>query len=476
MAPRRAVVLPLGLSIVLASAAGPTFGQATLEEALDGFDDESPPAAVTVEEAIEGFEEEPAPARTVPAAPRDRSSGLRLGGKVGERVVVSFAHRAPPPGGVDHRGLSSLRSRIDLEAEADLGPGWRMRLTGHAWFDTAFRIKGRSGYPTGFLETYERETELGELLVQGPLNDRIDLTLGRQVVAWGRSDNIRVVDVLNPVDRRLPGMTDIADLRLPVAMARLDLHAAPWSVSAIAIPERRFDELPVPGSDFFPGTGSLPPRDHPGDGLRSPEAALAVTGTFPGRDFSLYAARIHDPRPHVVATDSGARRRHGRLWMVGAAGNEVFGSWLLKAEIAAFTGRRYTGSPGRTFSSLNTLAGVEYSGLPGTTVSLDASNHHILGFVRGLEALPDDRRRNEPSSALRISRRYRNDTIELSLVAIAFGLAGENGMMQRLEAVHHLTDAIELGAGLVLYQGGEQAPFRGIGRNDRFFLSLDYHF
>ena len=35
-------------------------------------------------------------------------------------------------------------------------------------------------------------------------------------------DNLRVTDVLNPMDLRVPGLTDIDDLRLPVTMIKLD--------------------------------------------------------------------------------------------------------------------------------------------------------------------------------------------------------------------------------------------------------------
>ena len=45
-------------------------------------------------------------------------------------------------------------------------------------------------------------------------------------MAWGISESFRVVDVVNPIDTRKPGMTDIEDLRLAVAMTRFDLYTA----------------------------------------------------------------------------------------------------------------------------------------------------------------------------------------------------------------------------------------------------------
>ena len=425
---------------------------------------------------LEGFDEQPTTDPVVQSEAGTPPSRLRVGGRVRQGAIVSFAHDAPPPGGVDQRGLSSLRTRLDLEADADLGMDWRARISGHVWYDLASDTGRGRNRPSAYADAYSREAELGEFFIQGSIADRIDLTLGRQVVVWGPSDQFRINDVLNPLDRRLPGMTDIKDLRLASLMARLDVYADPWSLSMIAVPERRFDKVPVPGSDFFPGSAALPPRDAPGSTLGAPGGAVALSGTFPGWDLSLHAARIYDSRPHIAFTPFGPRLRHGRVNMAGAAGTAVFGSWLLKAETAVYSGERHTSVAGRDFSSLRATVGAEYAGLADTSISLDAANTHIFSFDRELEAAPDGRRRNEPATAIRVSRRFLRETVEVSLVALSFGLTGENGSIQRLQAAYDPTDSARITAGIVLYNSGDLGPFRVIGRNDRLFLILDYHF
>ena len=465
------------LALVLLFVACPGLGQTSLEQALEGFEDA--PASVrpdNIDDILDDFDTEPSPGPTERETSGALPDWLRLGATLEERIVFNLAHDAPQSGEVDHRGLSSLRSRLDVEADVDLGRDWRAHATGHAWFDLAYHANGRRSYPRGFLDTYEREAELGELFVQGSLEENIDVTLGRQVVIWGRSDLFRVTDVLNPFDNRLPGMTDIEDLRLPVAMARLDVYAEQWNVNLIVVPERRFDKGPVPGSDFFPRQVSAPPKDKPDNASGSPEVAVALTGTFPSWDISFYAANVFDDRPHVVDTDTGPRLRRNRMWMVGSAGNYVSGNWLLKMEVAGFAGLRFTNAAERKFSRLAALVGVEYSGLADTAITFEAVNRHIIDFDNRLAALPDDRRRNEPATAFRMSRSLRNDTIEVSFLALTFGLAGENGAIQRLQAVYNWTDSIDLTAGLVLYKSGDQVPFREIGDNDRLFFTLDHHF
>ena len=466
--------------LILLMAAGPAFGQADLELVLEGFEDDPLPSAQDafddIEEVLEGFDPEASEGPTVETANDAQPERLRISGSLSERLVFNLAHDAPLPGGVDHRGLSSLRSRLDLRVDADLGSDWRVRAGGHFWIDHAFRINGRSGYPAGFLDEYQQEAELGELHLHGPVAEQADLTIGRQVVVWGRSDFFRVTDILNPLDNRLPGMTDIEDVRLPVTMARIDVYSDPWTLSLLTVPERRFDKRPVPGSDFFTAAGSPPPRDVPASSFGSPEFGMALTGVFSNWDLSLYAASVFDDRPHVALTGDGARLRHNRVRMLGAAGNFVAGNWLLKAEAAAQMGLRYSNAPDASFTRLSMLAGVEYSGLADTAIAVEVTNNHIVDFDDRLSAPPDDRRRNEPASAIRVSRSFRNDSVDFTLIALNFGLTGENGAIQRAQISYDWTDSVDLTAGVVLYRAGKQTPFRGIGNNDRLFLKLDHHF
>ena len=465
--------------LVLILATGPVLAQGELDRVLEGFDDSpalQPPD--DIQTVLEGFDTDAGPASRQPRLPERHPSRLQFGGRLGQRFVVNVAHDAPPPSGVDHRGLSSMQSRLDIEADVRFGPAWKARIEGHLWLDpAAYGAIGGSARPPGFSDAYGREAEIDEFFLQGPVSGHFDLTFGRQILAWGRSELFRVTDVLNPVDNRAPGLTDIKDHRLPVTAFRLDRYADPWSFSMIAIPERRFDKLPVPGSDFFVGGESPWTRASQDETFGAPELAFALNGTFPGWDMSLYAARMFDDRPHLAATPSGEPSlRHGRITMTGAAGNFVRGSWLIKAEAALFTGLRFSSADKRTFSRLTTLAGIEYSGIADTSIALEARNHHIADYDDRLASMPDDRRRNEPATALRIQRTLLNDTLDVTFLALTFGETGELGAIRRLQFDYAWTDALQLSTGLVAYQSGEQTPFRGIGNNDRIFATLNFHF
>ncbi|MDE0344336.1 MAG: hypothetical protein OXI66_00925 [Boseongicola sp.] len=471
--------MTLGAVLVLILAAGPVLAQDNIDRVLEGFDDApaiQPPDDILT--ALEGFDTDASPASRLPPPPDEPPARLQFGGRLSQRFVINVAHDAPPPFGIDHRGLSSMQSRLDLEADARLGSAWKARVEGHFWLDPAAdRANGGARRSSEFSDAYGREAEIDEFFLQGPVSGNLDLTVGRQILAWGRSDLFRVTDALNPVDSRLPGLTDIKDHRLPVTALRLDRYAGSWSFSMIAIPERRFNKLPVPGSDFFVGAEAPPQRTSPDDAFGAPELALALNGTFPGWDISIYGARLFDDRPHIAPGPSGLPQlRHGRITMSGAAGNLVRGSWLIKAEAARFNGLRFSNAGARTFSRLTALAGVEYSGFADTAIALEARNDHISDFDDRLALLPDDRRRNETATALRVQRTFLNDTLDVTFLALTFGKTGELGAVRRLQFDYAWTDALQLSTGLVDYRSGGQTPFRGIGNNDRLFATLNYHF
>lgn len=477
--------------VAMTVVASPAAAQQSLDDVLKGFEDKPPSAppagkdaASPLDKDLEGFDEPPAKkgGKTQSKPGESKASEpfpprwLRLGGGVSQDVSYNYAHDAPRTGETDHRGLSGLRSRIDLEADVGFSKDWRARLTGYGFYDWAYRINGRDGYTEEFLDEYESDADVGDAYIQGRLLSNFDVKLGRQIVVWGKSDSIRITDVLNPLDLRLPGRTDIEDLRLPVTMSKADLFLGKWNLSAIAVHEIRFNKLPVFGSDFYTAPGPLPREDEPEEGFDDTEYAVALNGRFSGWDLSFHGAYIFDDQAHLEMTPQGPRRRHGRLWMGGAAANVALGNWLLKGEAAYFRGLEFFAAPGETFARLDTLAGVEYSGFRDTTISFEAANRHLFGFDARVESPPDGALENDFQTAIRVSQKYFNDTLEVMFLASTFGVTGKYGGFQRLQAVYDWSDSIEIMAGVINYMSGDTQRFSGVGDNDRFFARIRYRF
>ena len=408
--------------------------------------------------------------------------------------------------GTQYQGLARLRSRLNLQLDIDLPAGWRGRIAGFGFYDWAYLANGRHRYTSEVLDVYEWEVDFQEVWVQGSLAQPLDLKIGRQIVNWGRSDTLRVLDVLNPLDNREPGLTDIEDLRRPVMMVRVDAFYRAWSLSLIAIPEIRFSKNPPVGSDFAPVFSSLgtlasfvAPEIVPSESFDNTGWAAALGGVFSGWDISFHFARIWADTVHLRPVLSGpipgvgTELRHSRFTLVGAGANYTIGSWLAKTELAWLDGLDYTTSTPTTIptamgpitvqiptgttrkSRLDFMIGVEYYGFTDTNIVVEVANRHIFGFREDMR--PNfGVEENSLETAVRITRNFMNDRFSATLVAIAFGNHAQEGSVVRFDLRYDLKDALVLGGGILLFQDGDRIPFDTIFRNDRLFIELKYSF
>lgn len=449
-----------------------------LDALLDGFDTAEGESDAVSTDYWQGFDDSheasgaEAEAST-PAGPE----WLRLSGSAGVSSAVNLVSHRAPPGDIDLRGLSRLRSELDLCADLDLPADWRGRVAGDAFYDAAYALRGREHYTKEMLDVYESELRLGETWVRGNLCPVLDIQIGRQIVVWGKSDNIRVTDVINPLDLREPGMTDIEDLRLPVTLSRLDYAFGAWNLTGLVIHEFRTHELPVYGSDFYTPAAPLPAEQTPASTWKNQELGLALSGVFSGWDLSLYGAYLFDDRAHLtMQADGSTKRRYHRISMGGGALNLVEGNWLFKSEAAWFNGLVFSATPGEKYNRLDTLLGVEYTGITDTTLSLEAVNRYLVDYDDRLNGSPDHVSENDFQWAFRLTRNFLHERLTTMLLANIYGTRGQDGTVTRMELSYDLDDHWEWTTGLVLYQGGDNPSLERIKDNDRLFMHLKYDF
>ena len=453
-----------------------------LQEVMEGFDDESSSekkkAEMEEEEILEGFDEETAEAKDLVSEQEYLPDFLSLDGYLKLGSSYNMYHHQAEGTDTDWHGLSRLRAKMVLELDAKFSESWQARIAGHGFYDFAYEIQGRNEFTQEVLDENEDELEFDEVWLLGSITDQLDLKAGRQIVVWGKSDNIRVTDVLNPLDLREPGLTDLENLRLPVTMTKLDYFLWGLNLSGMVIHEIRYNKDPEFGSDFFPAAQPLPTTETPDTGfdIDNTQFALALHGIFHGWDASLYGAYFYDDTPHFDVDSSGSQKlKHARLKMLGGAFNIAVSNWLFKTEAAYFDGIRFFNNA-KDFKRIDALVGAEYSGFTDTTLSFEIADRHILNFNSQIEESPDFTEEDRWVSALRLTRTYLNETLTLTILAQTFGLTGDDGAFQRFTAEYDLTDAIELTGGVVFYESGDLPRFRDVGENDRLYLEIKYNF
>jgi hypothetical protein len=454
---------------------------ANIDTILEGFEnpETEQPGKNSVEEILQAFDDEIKPQTDIDSpslpAPMSRSifdskNFLQLS------TVYNYAHEKPLPGFTDYRGLSRYRLKLQSEVSADINSEWKAVVSFFAYYDAIYEINERDEYSQAVLDSYESETELLDTYIQGSVTSSTDIKLGRQIIAWGNSENVRVVDVLNPLDIREPGMTDIADLRLPVTAVRLDYYAGDWSLSMIAIPEIRFNKIPPYGSDFYPGIQPPAPEIEIDDGGSNTEYAIALKGIFQGWDLSFHGAEYYDDEAHHEFINGRISRVHSKLKMLGVSANGTSGNWLVKTELAKIFGLEFFSDPDNDYSRVDLLIGVEYSGISDAVLSIESVVRRIDQFRDVLITGPDKTDRDSYQTVLRFTGSYLNDRLDITAAGSFYGKETKNGYFYRLSADYEIISALVFTFGVVTYHSGEDPFFQAIKDNDRIFLDFTYNF
>ena len=473
------------------------------EDALDGFDESVTQEESGFEADLEGFDDENVPTDETSS---ELPSWYSLSGSLGFLTAYNYAQNSasayvPPDKPMDFSGLSRARTKLNLALDMRHSENWKSRIEVMGWYDASWAIHGRSHYTDEVLDSYESFADIKDAYIQGTLSDSVDLKIGRQIVIWGKSDSIRITDIINPLDIREPGMVDIEDLRLTETMTKLDYYFGDYGLSAMVIHESRLPIEAAFGSDYRPrdtfGTTApdsiFPDVKEIGWELDNTQFAVALDGRYEGWDLSWYGANVlNNAQFGIEAQSDGSKlRTFDKIYMLGMATNVVQGSWLYKAEVAYLMDINYR-SVEDNKDRLDALVGIDYSGFSKTVLSIELADRHIFGYEAIMlentllpsspqKVFPDFTREDSVIVALRGNYTFDNDNAVLNYVLNMSGSSSfsfEDGGFQRLWMDYKYNDSVSFSGGIVDYIGGDGViPFyNAISNNDRLFAEVVYSF
>lgn len=477
-----------------------------VDDLLGGFEEDFDATSLEVEEAVADAPAGPEWLERLPGGHWVRRH-VDLSGSLASGLVVNYIDHESPhgdrptapgdPGFVgrnsDFGGLSRLDLDGMLQLDVELPHAWQLRAEALGWYDFAYRIKGRGDYGGPVLDVYEWQVDAGEVYLAGPIQEHVDFTLGRKIVNWGRSDTFRIVDVVNPLDNKEPGLVDIEDLRRPRTMAKLDVSKGPWAAEAIALLETRFDRNPPPGSDFYPNLSrfsAVPglivifPMESESNFSRNPGFAARIEGNFSGWDFGVFGAWV-DETSRVLDADpvAGVRLEGNRFEMVGLAGNLTRGAWLAKFELAWLNDLRLVRPLAGGALPLTTadkqridgMLGVEWYGPDTLTAALEVVHRQWIDLPRS-PVLPEFYEESTFETALRISRSFFRERLDVTLLGVVIGERAQDGGLFRASAEWEIDESWKLEGGWLVFEGG---PKKGLGNydaNDRLYVEAKLSF
>ena len=438
---------------------------------MSGFDDDNPintqESKISEDGLLDGFDEESS-GETEKITEEVVETSFGLTGKLTEQITYALYSDKP------HENISSLKTSLLLDYEHKFENGWRVKANAKAYYDAIYDIRGTAKFSKQELNELRSEVELYDAYVEGSITDSLDIKLGRQVVVWGRSDTLRVTDILNPLDNRRPGMVDIEDLRLPVAMAKFDYFIGDWRVTPIAILEQRFSKNPPFGSIFNP----LPIEAPANESYDDITYALSIGGEFSGWDVNFYAAQVRNDEGQLILPSPRQASpiiSHDKIEMYGTALNVLTGSWLFKTELAYFDGLKFSTTGDKEFSRTDILLGVEYNGIADALISYDIVARNMGEYDDRLitEAIP--LKKHDYQHAFRITADFMNATFTANYLISLYGEKLNEGGFQRAWIKYEVMDGVNMNVGVVDYIGGS-ALFDTIKDNDMVFADISYSF
>ncbi len=314
--------------------------------------------------------------------------------------------------GVGTRDLEVMQTQIEIE------PRWDFSFSERGSAVASFRVRLdvedelEPGAPD--FDNYSPMSKPLELGSDGTIElrdlyyeHRLDsglLRLGKQQIVWGRLDGIKILDVLNPQTFREFILDDLANSRIGLWSAYLDLTLGSWRAEFTAIPDITSHDIPEPGAWFelraprfrfgapvdSAGLPSYTERD--ADVFDDMAFGARLSRYFGSVDLSAlaYTGRDHEPLGRVVLDDGApaVEQYYRRRDVLGLSAESSFGPVAWRAELSY--------QPGRTFN-VRDRRGLSEVELDQTTLGIGADVQLPLDFFANVQMVWD-RIENSPQT------------------------------------------------------------------------------
>jgi len=382
-----------------------------------------------------------------------------------------------------------IQNRLELKPEAVLGGGWQFRGRGLLWYDAAMDINATNGtdMTAGIKQHYRTATQVKEayLLYQG---NAFDLRLGQQQIVWGKTDGLRMLDIVNPLDMREFILDDFLDSRIGLAAARLNWYPdidIEQEIELLVIPDAHMAEAAPAGSRWAFATPATPAGftlqqqapDTPNWSARNAEAGAAWRGNIDGWDLSANYFYGWKDAPNalrnILPGTVQLKLKHFRMHTIGGSFSNAFGAFVVRGEMAANL-REGINRQGTTFAdtvarktTLNAAVAVEWT-QHNWTISPQFFIRRISGWNASLLE-----KQTTGFWTLRLATDYMHEKLKPELLLIADWADG--GWLARPKVVYDWSDHITATAGADLI-GGTHGFLGQFAANDRIYGELEYTF
>lgn len=346
-------------------------------------------------------------------------------------------------------------------------------------------------------------TELREGYVE-IARDQFEVRLGRQVIPWGRADEINPTDVISPKNFVLLLPEGSPAYRSGVNAVRIDAFL-PWQLRAIGVYVPFMEQSIIPLADLPEGATlgeRLPPIrfENGSAGFKLDRSGGEVDASLAYYYGFNLAPEVHvdrasiDPDTNELTAD--AVLRHGRQHMIGADFATAQGQFGYRGEVAWI----HTDNPnGRRVDEivpyLYYVLGIERTFPGSASVILQYVGRYVpervdperalqnpdqaLGFAnyvasRSTMVINSQLDTVQNGWSLRLDKKFWNDTLDCELLSLHF--FERNDFFLRPRITYDWTDSVKTAVGGEIFHGPKNSTFGRIEKNTGAFVEVKYSF
>ncbi len=266
----------------------------------------------------------------------DSEGNYQLGGYLRETVGVRLEDSTDPnksgqfSSGNEKGDLSTARTELFLDFSAKFSDDLRFNATARGWYEGVYGLDNVNQYPKHLTtepgphrKNMEKDWDFREYYLTKKAGNFI-IKAGRQQIAWGEADAMRLSDVINPLDLSWYwSFPDWEEIRVPLHMLNV-VYNVPQSrhnigFEVVWVPaDFRPNQFAAPGANWslYSGGFGLPDvvgttifnqmrHDLPNNDLGNGQGGLRIKGTFGQWETTLFGYYQRDQNG-VVLLDPGA--------------------------------------------------------------------------------------------------------------------------------------------------------------------------
>lgn len=339
-----------------------------------------------------------------------------------------------------------------------------IRFNGDYRYDTIFNNK----YSKEAKNKYQSYFWLDEFYIEKNWS-AMSLYLGYQKVVWGQADELRVVDVINPLDFRQFILMDLNDYMISLPMLRLTSDVIPnWDIEAIWIMQYKPNKFPPPGSEFYI-SGTADTVEHkPNDG----EFGVSASTHIKGVDVGLYAFNGFTDDPVYKITPSGqVIATYPTENMLGVSLSTALDNWVVRAESAYFPDKYYNNINLQKVKhdTFKGLIGIDYL-YQDWMITGQISDRYIKSWSSQLTVPSSD-----TFYTLSVEGKVLSDKLSLRF-SNTWSASNGGGNLLQSKLKYQYDDHLSFQMNLDVISGSSRNFIGSMSDSDRIFYSITYRF